>query len=201
MAATVNDRIYCKVYPNSKQPVGNAWGKNPLTWDEIVEARTGNLAMNVGLVFGPVSNLLDVECDGPEATEAFNKLFDKILTPHWQAKRGQHHIFLFNSRLSELPNVIHYCGVEFRLGTSGQCQSVCPPSVVDGIKREWIVSPEQCPFAALPESVVDALLTTPKAPKKTEYDPADLPALKNQSVKQLLRYCNAKGLKVLEVRQ
>ncbi|MGA2796118.1 MAG: bifunctional DNA primase/polymerase [Thermoguttaceae bacterium] len=197
----MNDRIYCKVYPNAKVPVGTAWGKRPLTWDEIIAARTGNLNMNVGLVFGPTSGLLDCECDDLGATESFNILFGKILTPHWQSKRGQHHIFLFDSRLAELPNVIHYCGVEFRLGTNGQTQSVCPPSIVDGVKREWIVSPDLCPFAPLPEHVIAGLLETTPAPKKTEYDPADLPELKNKSVQRLLKYCKSRGLEVLEVRQ
>jgi len=198
----MNDKIYCRVYPNSKVPVGKAWGLHPLSWDGIIAARTGNLNMNVGLVFGPTSGLLDVECDGPEATESFNKLFGgEILTPHWQAKRGQHHIFQFDSRLSELPNVIHYCGVEFRLGVDGQTQSICPPSVVDGVKREWLVSPEQCPFAPLPESVMQGLLTTPKATKKTNQERANLPEIQNRTVQQLLRYCDRCGLKVMEVRQ
>ena len=56
----------------------------------LTQRRTNNPAINVGLLLGPVSGLIDVECDGDEATAAYAKLLGHAFHPNlaigpWQA--------------------------------------------------------------------------------------------------------------------
>jgi putative DNA primase/helicase len=58
--------------------------------------------------------------------------------------------------------------LEFRLGGSAAAQSVAPPSVVDGIERTWIIRPDECEPASLPEPVIQLVLAY-KAKSKLDY--------------------------------
>ena len=88
-------------------------------------------------------------------------------TPTWQSARGRHHLYQYDERLAGLANAVHYEGLEFRVGNGKATQSICPPSVVDGVRREWVVSLDQCEPARLPEPIIQALLTLPPAAKRT----------------------------------
>jgi hypothetical protein len=198
--ATMNEAIYCLCYPNCKHPIGDAWGKNPLTWEQVEQARANNPHINIGAILGPISGLIDVECDSEEASEQFNILFGNPITPCWQSTRGKHYLFQFDPRLADLLNVIHYNDIEFRLGTNGQTQSLIPPSIVDGVKREWIFSPDQCPPAPIPEHVIQALLTTPKA-KISDSIHNGAQDTKNKTIKKLLRYCERVGIEISSIRE
>ena len=76
-------KCYIVCYPNSKIPIGEKWDALPLSAAEIDQRRANYPAINVGLLLGPVSGLIDVECDGEEATAAYAKLLGSILTPSW----------------------------------------------------------------------------------------------------------------------
>ena len=75
-------KCYIVCYPNSKIPAGAKWNAHPLSAAEIDARRANNPTINVGLLLGPVSGLIDVECDGEEATTAYAKLLGDILTPN-----------------------------------------------------------------------------------------------------------------------
>ena len=189
-------KCYIVCYPNSKIPVGEKWDANPLSAAEIDQRRTNNPAINVGLLLGPVSGLIDVECDGEEATAAYAKLLGSILTPSWQSTRGRHYLYQYDERLAGLANAVHYEGLEFRVGNGKATQSICPPSAVDGVHREWIVSLNQCEAARLPEPILQALLTLPPAAKRSRRSHAAAPEVRKGKANKLLSYCRRVGLSV-----
>ncbi len=70
----MQDRIYIVCYPNSKVPVGEDWGSRPLSAADIAARRSNNSQLNQGVLFGPVSGLIDLECDSEEATDTYREL-------------------------------------------------------------------------------------------------------------------------------
>lgn len=199
--ASTNCYILC--YPNSKIPVGKNWDANPLSAEEVARRRANNPGANVGILLGPISGFIDVECDGEDATAAYAKNLGSILTPSWQSTRGRHYLYQYDERLAGLANAVKVealGGLEFRLGNGKATQSITPPSVVDGVRREWIVSPDQCPPARLPEEIIQTLLTLPPAAKRTKAQ-ADIPETRKAKVDRLLSYCRRVGLPVVDVRE
>ncbi|NQU22680.1 MAG: bifunctional DNA primase/polymerase [Candidatus Nealsonbacteria bacterium] len=189
---------YVLCYPDSKQPIGKNWGKRGLSEDEMKAALAQNPHLNCGILLGLISGVIDVECDSLDATEAYERELAGVLTPCWQSTRGKHYQFLYDDRLADLPAVVKLPnGLEFRLGNDKAAQSICPPSTVDGVKREWILSPEQCPPAPLPESIINELLTLPPVSKKRAAIAA--PETRNATVNRLIRYCDHVGLAYYEV--
>ncbi len=94
-----------------------------------------------------------------------------------------------------------YRGLEFRLGNGRQTQSIAPPSIVDGVQREWIITPEECEPPPLTEHVINILLTCPKSKSKTKTAHAEIPEARNAMVKRLQRYCKRVGLAIKGVRE
>ncbi len=192
---------YVICYPDSKVPVGKNWADRPLSAEGVAQRLANNPAANVGLLLGPVSGLIDVECDGEEATAAYDRLLGNVLAPSWASKRGKHHLYKYDERLADLPNAVHYEGVEFRLGNGKATHSLCPPSEADGFRREWLVRLDQCPAPRLPEEIIQALLTLPPATKRAKKPAADIPETRNAKVNRLLSYCDRVDLPVVEVRE
>ena len=153
---------YILCYPCSKKP---DWTRYPLSWGEVEELLSDNPHYNIGLLLGPMSGVIDIDCDGPEATELYHKLFGDIKTSSWQAKRGNHYLYQYDDRLADLPAKLEIDGLEYRLGTA-KAQSICPPSTVDGVKRIWINHPDDVSPAKLPDHIIELLLTHPRRPKK-----------------------------------
>jgi hypothetical protein len=194
---------YIMCYANSKIPVGENWGARPLSTEEVARRLANNPTANVGILLGPISGLIDVECDGEEATAAYTKHLGCILTPSWQSTRGKHYLYQYDERLTNLANALHVDslgGLEFRLGNGKATQSIAPPSIVDGVRREWIVSTEQCTPARLPEEIIQTLLTLPPAAKRRKAQ-ADIPETRKAKVDRLLSYCRRVGLPVVGVRE
>jgi hypothetical protein len=187
------------LYPDSKAPVGKDWPDHTVDEVELQRRLTNNPKANVGVMLGPNSGVIDVECDSPEAEEVFVKLFGEgIRTPGWKSKRGSHRLFAWDDRLANLAGVLKHQGLEFRLGTGDAHQSVIPPSTVDGVKREWTLSLKDCDPAPLPESVIQLLLTLPPPAKGKGKagKSAEIPAARKAKVERLLRYCRRHGIKV-----
>jgi hypothetical protein len=156
-------------YANEKRPIGNDWGSRTIDAAEVAKRLTNNPALNVGILLGPDTGLVDVECDGTAATAHFDQLFGCVVTPSWRSLRGCHYLFQYDGRLAALPGTVKLdSGLEFRLGNGKQIQSIIPPSTVDGVKREWVV-PMGEP-ARLPEHVIQLLLEQPQAAIETDYD-------------------------------
>jgi len=195
----MNKAIYVKCYPKSKQPIGNNWGDNLLTREAIEKLLAENPHLNVGLILGPISGLIDVECDDEKAIESFNKFFVNLVTPCWQSLRGRHYLFQYDPRLADLPSVVKWQGIEFRLGTKSS-QSIIPPSIVDGVQRQWIISLQQYAPLALPVSIIQELLALPKQ-QKTSISNTDLPEQKNKTVKKIKKYCERVGLPIVSIKE
>jgi hypothetical protein len=149
---------------NGKAPVlGQNW-QNRTSNDEdvVIEWFDGEFkGCNIGLVFGKKSNLIDIECDSPEAEEQFQKLFAgiEILTPTYVSKRGKHRLFQWCDELPWTHKAKHDHGeIEFRLG-GGElgAQSVAPPSIADGVERNWILHPSEVELMEIPASIIAQL--------------------------------------------
>jgi len=185
---------YVMCYSGQKRPIGEAWQNRTLTWEEVTERLKHDPTLNVGVVLGPKSGVVDVECDSDAATASYNELFGNIKTPSWQSTRGVHHLFQWDERLAGLGSKLNYREVEFRLGADERAtQSICPPSVVEGVKREWIARPDECDVAPLPPSVMEGLCALPRA--STEWQDASEPMfegiyrdLRNAKVGKLTDY-------------
>jgi len=83
--------FYVICYPGTKVPIGKDWASRGLSAEELAERRANNPAITVGVLLGPASGVVDVECDGEEATAAYAKLLGTVLTPSWQSTRGRHY--------------------------------------------------------------------------------------------------------------
>lgn len=112
---------------------------------------------NVGLQLGPRSGVIDIEGDQEGAEEDLLKLFggDVPVTATWKADRGKHRLFRYRDDLPQQA-VIHIGKLEIRIGGGKKgAQSVLPPSIhPKGMAYEWLVSPDECEPAELPDEVV-----------------------------------------------
>ena len=143
-----------------KHPRPTAW-QHEATDDEdkIIEWFERWPNSNVGVKLGDDSQIVDIECDSPEAEEELQKLFgtDSLITPTFKSSKGHHRLFLYDN---ELPSQAHFGWkqIDFKLGGgNGGTQSVFPPSKhVSGIKYEWVkgLSPSEVEPMRIPESVI-----------------------------------------------
>jgi len=149
---------YVLCHPGEKRPIGTGWQRHSLTWEAARKRLATRPELNVGILLGPESGVWDVDCDGPAAEVVYQELFGNVKTPCWQARLGKHYLHKWDDRLAGLGAIQKGLGVECRLGTDGKgAQSICPPSICDGVKREWIIRPDECDPAPAPESVIEAL--------------------------------------------
>ena len=102
---------YVKCYPSSKIPAGDAWQTLAMSEEKMLAEQAIHPRANWGLLLGPVSNTTDIECDSPEATETYRKLFLDVRTPAWASKRGSHHLHEYDPHLADLPGVVKYQGL------------------------------------------------------------------------------------------
>lgn len=143
-------------YPNSKEPIGEGWEARATTdkdqirkwWTETPEANIGG--KTGGLSGGLVGIDLD-EKNGQQGIEQFaewekqNKIklpeTPKVKTPHGG-------IHLYFKATSYVPSVGHGTWLQ-DVDTRGWTgQILLPPSIVDGERYEWVVSPEDADFAS-----------------------------------------------------
>lgn len=151
------------LHDRAKRPRLTAWqhaaSANPETIRRWLTQCPG---ANIGVALGPGSNLVDIECDSPEAERDLQRLFgsDLPVTITWKAHRGNHRGFQYRP---DLPGgaVLHFGAVEIRTGNDDKgAQSVLPPSVhPTGVRYEWLpgLSPDDVAVAAIPDVVVARL--------------------------------------------
>ena len=144
--------------PGEKGPRAKDWQHSRATPEEYDRhIRRGG---NAGTILGPVSGLVDIEGDGEGAEESRYDLFDgePPKTLAWQAARGIHCLYPWDDRFAGLGAkftcTARYPGLEFRIGAEA-AQSVCPPSIVDGVRRTWIHEGEPAKF---PDAVVEKIV-------------------------------------------
>jgi hypothetical protein len=145
-----------------KHPVGEQWDARATGDEETVMSWfEGKMPVNVGLLLGPRSGVIDIELDGPEAKAAWDALeLGEIWTPTYQAGRGPHRLFKWSEKLPAT-SVKKPMGIEMRIGNGGKAiHSVIPPSTHHtGAMYQWIpgLSPDEVELAELPEKLVELL--------------------------------------------
>ncbi|HUY88988.1 MAG TPA: bifunctional DNA primase/polymerase [Pirellulales bacterium] len=169
-AAHLAERYAIVIIPaGQKWPNYAGWQHSRATPAQV--DRAIHAGMNIGIILGPPSGVIDLEVDGEGGEDSLRKLFDGEPPegPSWQSTRGIHRLYLWDDRLAGLGakfTADEYPGLEFRIGAEA-AQSVCPPSKVDGVKREWIHEGEPAP---LPESVIGKIVSLGNKPQPTVYD-------------------------------
>jgi hypothetical protein len=161
--------------PGSKKPLGdgwdanqdgNAWQKKKWTHKEIDRAIKVRGDCNPGVLYGPRSGLIDIECDDDDQAAgeaAVLELFDGDvpLGPMFTSKRGPHRILRFDDSLDQIGKAtIHYGPLEIKLGCNGKGAHSCwPPSTTGQKRREWVdgLNYSECDAPELPQSVKDKL--------------------------------------------
>lgn len=145
-----------------KHPQAKAWQLHATdNEDEVMAWFEEDRPVNVGLLLGPASGVIDVELDGPEAEQAWQSLgLGEIYTPTYKAARGPHRLFRWCEGLPAVA-VKKVMGIEIRIGNGGAAaQSVIPPSVHHtGVRYEWLegLSPDDVELQPLPERLLNLL--------------------------------------------
>lgn len=119
------------------------------------------LPANVGIQLGPESNLVDIESDSEEGLAKIKEAFGGEMprTPYFRSGRGGlHYLFQYRDDLPGGANVA-FPGFDLKFGHGNLgSQSVFPPSIhSNGKHYEWVVSPEECEIAEIPDTAVDFL--------------------------------------------
>lgn len=145
-----------------KHPQGEAWQLSATSDEEtITDWFDGRKPVNIGLLLGPGSGVVDVELDGDDAKSAWAALgLGEVWTPTYTAGRGPHRLFKWDEGLPATA-VRKVNGIEVRIGNGGMAaQSVIPPSIHHtGKLYEWVegMSPEDVELQPLPEKLANLL--------------------------------------------
>lgn len=145
-----------------KHPVEKAWQLEATCDEERIAAWfEQDRPVNIGLLLGPRSGVIDVELDGDEARAAWNELdLGEQWTPTYTSGRGPHRLYRWDESLPKV-SVVKQNGIEIRIGGGAGMQSVLPPSRHhSGSHYEWVsgLSPSEVELAPLPERL-RAMLT------------------------------------------
>ena len=62
----MNPYVLC--YAGEKRPIGTDWGNHTVDAVELTRRLDANPTLNVGIVLGPDTGCIDVECDSEAAT-------------------------------------------------------------------------------------------------------------------------------------
>lgn len=141
-----------------KHPIASAWQSSATSDEErVLSWMADGKQLNIGVLLGGASGIIDVELDGDDAKKSWDSLgLGEVWTPTYRAGRGPHRLFQWRDDLP--PITSKKClGIEFRLGNGRACQSVLPPSVHhSGRRYEWIegMSPYDVEVAPLPEKLL-----------------------------------------------
>ena len=149
---------------DAKQP-GKGWQRKEWSLKEIDRAFKVRGELNPGVLYGPRSGLLDIECDSGDGASdsALAELFDGDVpvAPKFQSKRGPHRIVRFDEELNQINKAtIEFGQLEIKLGCNGLgAHSLWPPAVTGKTRREWIPGLEyfECDAPALPKPAKERL--------------------------------------------
>jgi hypothetical protein len=158
--------------PGTKKPLGKGWSATSVgvewqhkrwTLREINKAFKVRGELNVGVLFGKASGLIDIEQDCEADAAAFAKVFEGCpppVCPSFRSKRGVHRLYQYTDDLDATNKaVVHFDGLEIRIGANGKgAHSAFPPSVTGGVAREWLIPLDDCPAPPLPELVRQRIL-------------------------------------------
>ena len=143
---------------------GKGWQNRRWTEQDIKREFDRHPSRTLGLIMGPRSGVIDLECDSPEAEKTLLDLFDGEVpvTPTWKSKRGKHRLHQYAARLDVIGKGHFNIGkLDVKLGCGGKgTQCIAPPSTVEGVAREWLpgLGLDDVDAAELPELVIDKLI-------------------------------------------
>lgn len=145
-----------------KHPRLTAWQKAASTDAATIEAWWERWpSSNVGVVLGPASGIVDLECDDPAAEARLLAAAggEWPIGPTFASGRGKHRLFKWDSRLPAR-GTIPLLGADLKLGADGRgAQSVFPPSLHWGGRRyAWLLAPDESDIPHLPERLLEAIL-------------------------------------------
>jgi hypothetical protein len=106
-----------------KSPICKGWPLKTWTHDEIDAEFQARGDLNVGVVLGPRSGLIDIEIDGPGQEQALLDQFngDVPITPMWRSARGPHRLFQWHDDLGRVGRSSITIGpLGIRLGANGR---------------------------------------------------------------------------------
>jgi hypothetical protein len=141
-----------------KHPMGRAWETGASNDPAVVEGWdcwTSQPGLNLGVVWGAKSGVIDVEFDGEEGRRTIEELgLADIETPTFRSSRSVHRLFRWQDGLPATA-VMKVAGLEIRIGGGGKAsQSIAPPSRhASGVDYEWVEdrSPWEVGIAEIPE--------------------------------------------------
>ena len=173
-----------QIKPRDKKPMGLDWQRRA-TSDPNTLACLWQFALdaNVGIQMGRGSKpIIDIECDSPEAEEAYQSLWDgkPPRVPSYRGRRGRHYLFKWRPGLPD--KAAFHCGaLEVRTGNGGKgAQSVFPPSIhPTGAVYAWEpgLSLDDVPLGSLPDDIVAKLQpASDSTPNKTVDNQEVVPA-------------------------
>ena len=148
--------------PGKHPAGGNGWHLSATSdEEEVLSWFDGDRPVNIGLLLGPKSGVIDVELDGDDAKQAWLDLgLGELWTPTYTAGRGPHRLFRWSEDLPAVA-VKKVLGIEVRIGNDGRAaQSVLPPSTHHtGKTYEWVsgMSPDEVDLQPLPEKLLNLL--------------------------------------------
>ena len=150
---------YAVVPCDGKKAIVLGWNDRRLTREEVREKLDGT-KLNIAIALNH-SDVIDVECDSPEAEPNLLRLFGGEIppTPTWKSKRGKHRLFRRPPGLPEKAK-LEVEGIEFRIGNGKGALSVVPPSIhPDGPRYEWLpsLSIHEVEPVELPAEIVEKL--------------------------------------------
>lgn len=161
------------------------WHNERLTVETIRLAFKTDPDLQVAIVLGPASGLIDIECDSSDAETDFAKLWDGCAyseTPVFLSQRGAHRLFAWDERFNKIgKSVVKIGACEIRLGAGGKAaMSVIPPSSnTDGTSRLWIIPFDELEPAPLPDLVVERILNAGRGKANASGDGKSVHAVKN----------------------
>jgi hypothetical protein len=147
-----------------KHPILNDWANHcAKTEDDIAGWEDFGMPINIGIILGPRSGIIDIEWDDEVAKAYAEEIgLTMIETPTYISGRSEHRLFRWDDRLSSCKAVAHPGGLEVRLGTGKlQSQSVLPPSWHwSGIQYRWkpTLGLDEVDFAPIPENLLIAIV-------------------------------------------
>lgn len=140
------------VLPGNKRPAVS-WSQfrdREPTAEEI--AAWDDSDFNAGVICGVPSGIVVVDADSPE-TEAYLQSLDLPPTPTVKTAKGSHRYFKCPNAI--LTNRVRIAGHDLDLRVDGGYVVGAGSTHQSGAKYEWVISPEEVPFAEFPAAILE----------------------------------------------
>ena len=148
---------FLPISPGSKAPTYSGWPTDAKPLDNIETRFRLDPTINVGLLLGHATNIIDIEVDGPAGEESIRQLIGDIETLTFASSKGKHRLYQYDARLAHLGatlrNIEGLPDIEIRVGANA-AQTAIPPSVTSEFERLWL---NDAPIASLPDDVIERI--------------------------------------------